>query len=118
MFVLFVLFYKIGQPRELRKAARNRRAVRRRLGAARGDAGRRGALGNPCFALRGDMLVLATDGVADSFEGDKLSAAVNSLRTLNPQTLSEGILQHTLFNCGGRPRDDSTVLAARIIEVG
>ncbi|MCL2797079.1 MAG: SpoIIE family protein phosphatase [Firmicutes bacterium] len=66
----------------------------------------------------GDMLVLATDGVADSFEGDKLSAAVNSLRTLNPQTLSEGILQHTLFNCGGHPRDDSTVLAARIIEVG
>ena len=66
----------------------------------------------------GDMLILASDGVADSFEGDKLAAVVNNLRTVNPQALSEGILEHTIFNCGGRVRDDSTVLAARIIEVG
>ena len=65
----------------------------------------------------GDILVLSSDGVADSFEGDKLTAAVNNARTTNPQTLSEAILEHALFNCGGTLKDDATVLTARIIAV-
>ncbi len=65
----------------------------------------------------GDMLVMATDGVADSFEGDKLAAAVNNLRTVNPQLMAQSILEHTLANSGGKPRDDSTVIAAKIINV-
>ncbi len=65
----------------------------------------------------GDMLVMATDGVADSFEGDKLAAAVNNLRTVNPRLMAQGILEHTLANNSGSPRDDSTVIAAKIISV-
>ncbi len=65
----------------------------------------------------GDMLVMATDGVADSFEGDKLAAAVNNLRTVNPRLMAQGILEYTLANSGGAPRDDSTVIAAKIINV-
>ena len=65
----------------------------------------------------GDMLVMATDGVADCFEGDKLAAAVNNLRTVNPQLMAQGILEHTLANTGGKPRDDSTVIAAKLISI-
>ena len=65
----------------------------------------------------GDILVLATDGVADSFVGDKLAAAVNNLRTVNPRVMAEGILEHTLSNLGGVPRDDSTVVCAKIVGV-
>ena len=63
----------------------------------------------------GDMLVMASDGVADCFEGDKLAAAVNNLRTVNPQIMAQGILEHTLALTGGTPRDDSTVIAAKLI---
>ena len=65
----------------------------------------------------GDMLVLASDGVEECFSGDKLSATINNLRTLNPQTLAESILEHAMHLNGGVLKDDSTVLVARVIPV-
>jgi stage II sporulation protein E len=66
----------------------------------------------------GDFIILNSDGVSDSFDGDKLSAAVNNLSTLNPKILAESVLEHTLHNYGGAFKDDSTVIAARLIEAG
>ncbi|MCL2848276.1 MAG: SpoIIE family protein phosphatase [Firmicutes bacterium] len=63
----------------------------------------------------GDMVVLASDGIEEAFKGDKLSASINNLRTTNPQTLASGILEHALHNSGGKLKDDSTVIVARII---
>ena len=65
----------------------------------------------------GDMVVLASDGISESFNGDKLAAAINNLRTLNTQTLAEGILETAQFNRGGKLGDDSTVLVARVVEM-
>jgi len=64
----------------------------------------------------GDQIVLVTDGVSDSFDGDRLSASVNSLRTTNPKILGEGIMESVLYNGNGSIDDDSTVLVARLIE--
>jgi len=62
-----------------------------------------------------DMIILASDGVQDSFNGDKLSAAINNIKTKNPQALAEGILEYAMHNNGGSLNDDSTVLVARIV---
>ena len=63
----------------------------------------------------GDMIILASDGVSESFSGDKLSAAINNIHTKNPQTLATGILEYAMHNSCGGLKDDSTVLVARLM---
>lgn len=64
----------------------------------------------------GDMIVLSSDGITDVFEEDKLGVTINNLQTVNPQVLSENILDHALSISRGVPKDDSTVVCARIIQ--
>ncbi|MDR2202317.1 MAG: SpoIIE family protein phosphatase [Clostridiales bacterium] len=64
----------------------------------------------------GDSVVMASDGVADRFDGDKLAAAINNMRTTNVQAMAKAVLTCSLDNRAPAPSDDSTVVVARIIE--
>lgn len=61
--------------------------------------------------LDGDMIVMFTDGIADALGIDCISAIVSGTRVINPQALSDIILQKATF---GGAKDDSTVIVARI----
>ena len=63
----------------------------------------------------GDMIVLATDGVADSFSSDEeYTDFVNNTKTLNPQELADAIMDKALENNHGVAVDDMTILVAKI----
>ncbi|MGI5842022.1 MAG: SpoIIE family protein phosphatase [Christensenellales bacterium] len=65
----------------------------------------------------GDVVVLCTDGVTDSFESeDDFENYLKSITSVNPQEISEHILSRALENNGNRAKDDMTVLIARIYE--
>ena len=61
-----------------------------------------------------DIIILATDGITDAFEGkENLIEYVARLATNNPQTIAESILNEALtLNCM-TAKDDMTVLVAR-----
>lgn len=63
----------------------------------------------------GDMIVLATDGVADSFASDEeYTDFVNNTKTLNPQELADAIMDKALENNHGVAVDDMTILVAKL----
>lgn len=66
--------------------------------------------------LSGEMLVMTSDGISESFDENGLLNAVNNLRTKNPALIASGLLEHSLARHKGVPKDDSTVLCARIFE--
>lgn len=62
-----------------------------------------------------DMLVFVSDGVADIFESDLcLKNFINNIDTINPQTLSNEILNKALELSNGIAKDDMTVLCVRV----
>lgn len=64
----------------------------------------------------GDFVVLATDGISDSFDSDEsFGNFLCSLREKNPQTLSDKILEKALKNNQNIPKDDMTVLVVKIL---
>ena len=63
----------------------------------------------------GDMILLTTDGISDAFGGS--SEIIDFLRkvpALNPQTLSEQVLNRAVELAGGRHGDDMTALSVRV----
>ncbi len=65
----------------------------------------------------GDIVILCTDGVSDSFANENdMFDFIGSITTVNPQVIAEEILSKALQNNGGTARDDMTVLIARIYE--
>ena len=63
------------------------------------------------------MLVLATDGVTDSFySSEDYSNFVNNLDEQNPQKMAEDILKQALKNNGGSALDDMTIIVAKIFK--
>ncbi|MCL2540129.1 MAG: SpoIIE family protein phosphatase [Firmicutes bacterium] len=62
-----------------------------------------------------DMLVLCTDGLIDSFADiNELGNFINNVRTTNPQTLADALLDEALKLCKSAPKDDLTVLVGRV----
>lgn len=62
-----------------------------------------------------DMVVLVSDGIVDSFENEnELKDYINNIQNSNPQGVSDEILQKAISNNLGVPKDDMTVLVARI----
>ena len=66
-----------------------------------------------------DIILMVTDGVAEAVEGvaDKESWLANTLercRAQNPQDVADYILKAAENKSGGLPKDDMTVLAARV----
>ena len=63
----------------------------------------------------GDVIVLMSDGVADCFKDPEAVAGVFSNVSLNvPQSIAEVILNKALKIVGNKPKDDMTVLVAKI----
>lgn len=63
----------------------------------------------------GDVIVLMSDGVADCFKDPEAVADVFSNVSLNvPQSIAEVILNKALKLVGSKPKDDMTVLVAKI----
>ena len=63
----------------------------------------------------GDMIILATDGVADSFASDEeYTDFINNTKTLNPQELADKIMDKALENNHGVAVDDMTILVAKV----
>lgn len=73
------------------------------------------------FLEEDDEIILFTDGVLEAFKSKGHSEAdffnyIENLRTLNPQTLAEAILNLALAACDGKPKDDMTVLCSRVVK--
>ncbi len=66
----------------------------------------------------GNMLVLSSDGVVDSFESvEDYSTFVNNIVNVNPQLVAEEILNRAILNDNKVPNDDMTVLVIKIFEI-
>ena len=68
-----------------------------------------------------DIILMVTDGVAEAVEGiaDKetwLAEVLERCRSRNPQEIADYIIKAAENQSGGLPKDDMTVLAARICE--
>lgn len=62
-----------------------------------------------------DIVILASDGILDAFGGaEVLQNYVNNLKINNPQELCNMILEKATALSNGDPKDDMTVLCARI----
>ena len=62
-----------------------------------------------------DNIVLISDGISDAFGNvDDLKDFIMSCSTLNPQELSEQIIDRAIDLSGGTIKDDMTVVVARI----
>ena len=69
--------------------------------------------------LHNDIILMITDGVTEAFEGDRegwLTETLRACRYHNPQDVADYILEEAERSAGGAPRDDMTVLAARVWE--
>lgn len=65
----------------------------------------------------GDFVILATDGITDSFvSNEEYANFVNNLSEANPQILAEEILKKALENCGGSAVDDMTIIVSKIFK--
>lgn len=73
------------------------------------------------FLEANDEIIMFTDGVIEAFRSKGHSDAdfynyIEGLNTVNPQTLADAILNISLAACGGEPKDDMTVLCARVVK--
>ncbi len=67
----------------------------------------------------GEMIIMTSDGVTDSFAGDRngereLSAYIRGLRSMNPQEVADEVLREAERRSNGMPEDDMTVIVAKV----
>ncbi|HHW30920.1 MAG TPA: stage II sporulation protein E [Clostridiaceae bacterium] len=68
----------------------------------------------------GDILIMMTDGVYDSFKDDDndndniLIGYIQSLNSINPQEIADSILDQAYYRSGGTPDDDMLVVSAKV----
>ncbi|GHU73840.1 stage II sporulation protein E [Clostridia bacterium] len=62
-----------------------------------------------------DIILMMTDGIQDVF-GNEMLDYLKKLKYVNPQDISDSILEEAKLRSGGDLKDDMTVLAARIWE--
>ena len=67
------------------------------------------------FISNMDMVLFVSDGVEDIL-GDELEKFIKINDTINPQQLSDEILNKALEKTGGVAQDDMTVLCIRLFE--
>lgn len=71
------------------------------------------------YASAGDFVIMVTDGVTDVLETEedsKLVRLISSFLGHSPQQLADDILQAAIVASKGNPKDDMTVLVARLKE--
>ncbi len=63
----------------------------------------------------GDMIVICTDGVTDSFANDdEMTDFVNNINSLNPQEIADTLMDKALENNNQTALDDMTIVVAKI----
>lgn len=67
----------------------------------------------------GDMIIMVTDGIIDSFAGEdpgdrQLMKFIQQFESLNPQKVADNILEEANKCCDNKPCDDLTVLVAKV----
>ncbi len=70
------------------------------------------------YAKEGDFVVLVTDGVTDALSGETggaLAELISRFAGDSPQALADEILKTAVMQAGGKPKDDMTVIAAKLI---
>ena len=68
-----------------------------------------------CVLNDGDMIILLTDGISDSFRTlDDLDEVITQTNTTNPQILANAIIDKALELNKNIPNDDMTVMVGRI----
>ena len=65
---------------------------------------------------QGDMVILTSDGITDSFGEDMLESFILENKSLSPQELADSILEKSKSLCGGVPNDDMTVVVGKIFK--
>lgn len=69
------------------------------------------------FLTSGDKIILCTDGVCDSFDGDdSLLDFINNIIAVSPKVMADEILKKALTNNNGIARDDMSIIVAKIFE--
>lgn len=64
----------------------------------------------------GDMIIECSDGVCDVYKDvQDLIEYVRSIDVINPQTVAENILQHTIDKCKNDIKDDMSVCVLRLV---
>ena len=64
-----------------------------------------------------DLILIFSDGIADAFENEEaLACAISRCVYQDPQRTADALLRQALIAYGGTPRDDMTVLAARLTQ--
>ena len=62
-----------------------------------------------------EYVIMMSDGISDSFASDRmLSDFISRLKSKNPQSIADELLQKALDNNGGRAIDDMSVLVVKI----
>ena len=63
----------------------------------------------------GDIVVLCSDGIIDAFDDiETLKNFVNNIQSNNPQEIADIVTKQAIQQIAGQPKDDMTVLCARI----
>lgn len=63
----------------------------------------------------GDMIIITTDGVTDSFSSDdEMTDFVNNISTYNPQEVADALMDKALENNHNIALDDMTILVAKL----
>lgn len=65
----------------------------------------------------GDFVILVTDGVLECFEGEKemeLLRVISEADFISPQEMADYIMKKSLERCENTPKDDMTVIVAKI----
>lgn len=64
---------------------------------------------------QGDMIVLCTDGITDSFSSDaELADFINNINSVNPQQVADALVDKALSNSNNTAFDDMTVLVCKV----
>ncbi len=64
----------------------------------------------------GDLVLLMSDGLSDVLSSDDIERILCQIAHENPQALCDALLREALAREGGKPRDDITVVCARIVQ--
>ncbi len=62
-----------------------------------------------------DAIVLISDGISDAFSSEiEIANFISNIKSANPQTIADELLEEAMGRNGNVPKDDMTVLVARI----
>lgn len=70
-----------------------------------------------CYRIlgNGDLIVLCSDGITDCLGSESISDYLNQTVLTNPQIIADELMEEALAKCNNIPKDDMTVVVARIV---